>query len=129
MMRQDQYERLQALSEKLTDVFIDEADSDKWPGLGIAANAMESQTRGDRYWCKKNAVATVSLIQRIHTLTGLIQRDSGAGNGSAAVTGEPEESSLDKEIASAEREAEKLMDKVRSKAKKQEFDQRTHGKG
>lgn len=128
-MRQDQYERLQALSEKLTDVFLEEADSDKWPGADIPANTMDAKTRGDRYWCKKNAVATVSLVQRVHTLTGLIQIDSGKGEGAAAVSDQPaEESSLDKEIADAEREATKLIKQVSSGSKKQAFDKRVHGK-
>ena len=127
-IRQDQYERLQALAEKLTDVFLDEADSDNWPGKGILPNAMEASTRGDRYWCKKNAVATVSLIQRVHTLTGLIQVASQGGAGAAGVDDTPEESSLDKEVADAEKEANKLMDQVLKKAAKREFDKRTHGK-
>lgn len=128
-MRQDQYEKLQALSEKLADVFLDEAEPDNWPGVGIMPNKMDASIRGDRYWCKKNAVATVSLIQRVHTLVGLIQIDSGAGGGAAAVNGgEEAESSLDKEIATAEKEAKKLMSEAINQAKKREFDKRTHGK-
>lgn len=128
-MRQDQYERLQKLSETLTDVFLDEAEPNNWPGVGILPNAMQSSTRGDRYWCKKNAVATVSLIQRVHVLVGLIQLDSPEG-GIAAVTGDGtvEESSLDKEIAAHEKEAKKLTDEVLKQAQKREFDKRTHGK-
>ena len=129
-MRQDQYERLQALSDKLTDVFLDEADPSNWPGVGILPNQMESATRGDRYWCKKNAVATVSLLQRVHTLTSNVQFGTAAGGGPAAVTDGDTESeiSLDKIIATAEKEAKILTDAVLKQAKKREFDKRTHGK-
>jgi hypothetical protein len=77
-MRQDQYERLQQLEEKLTDVFIGEAEPEKWPGAGLDAGAMDQKTRGDRYWVKKNAVATLSLMQRVGTLIGVVQL-RGAG--------------------------------------------------
>lgn len=130
-MRQDQYERLQKLSETLTDVFLDEAEPANWPGVGILPNAMDTSTRGDRYWCKKNAVATVSLIQRVHSLVSAIQLGSigagGADNAAASVSGS-EESSLDREIADAEKEAKKLMNAAIAEAKKREFDKRTHGK-
>lgn len=126
MMRQDQYEKLQALSERLTDVFIDEAEPEKWPGHNIAPGAMDQQTRGDRYWCKKNAVATLTLIGRVAGLTELIQKQSNAGNGAAGVT--EEEASLDAEISAAEKEANKLLDQLQNRAKKAEFDKRVHGK-
>lgn len=129
-MRQDQFERLIALSEKLTEVFLNEAEPENWPGEGILPKNMDSATRGDRYWCKKNAVATVSLLQRVHGLTANAQFASAGGVvGGASVTPEDEqESSLDKEIADAEKEAKKLTDQVLSQAKKREFDKRTHGK-
>ncbi len=129
-MRQDQYERLQTLSERLTDVFLDEAEPGKWPGHGIEVGAMDQKTRGDRYWCKKNAVATLSLIDRVAKLTGTIQAASAAGAGAAAVPeGEEDEGSLDAEINSAEKEAAKLLDQVLLRSKKAEFDKRVHGKG
>lgn len=129
-MRQDQYEKLQALSERLTDVFLDEAEPERWPGHGIEVGAMDQKTRGDRYWCKKNAVATLSLIDRVAKLTGTIQAASAAGAGSAAVPeGEEEEGSLDAEITSAEKEAAKLLDQIHRQAKKSQFDKKVHGKG
>ena len=84
-MRQDQYEKLQALSERLTDVFLNEAEPEKWPGHNIEPGVMDQQTRGDRYWCKKNAVATLTLIGRVAGLTDLIQKQSNACNGAAGV--------------------------------------------
>lgn len=125
-MRQDQYEKLQALSERLTDVFLDEAEPEQWPGHNIEPGAMDQQTRGDRYWCKKNAVATLTLIGRVAGLTDLIQKQSNAGNGAAGVT--DEEATLDAEINAAEKEAAKLLDQLQRRSKKGEFDKRVHGK-
>jgi hypothetical protein len=125
-MRQDQYERLQALSEQLTDVFIDEADPEKWPGAGIPLATMDKATRGDRYWSKKNAAATVMLIGRVESLVGSIQQDSNQGHGAAGVS--DTESELDQEIAAAEKEAATLLNKVGEGARKAAFDKRAHGK-
>lgn len=125
-MRQDQYEKLQALSERMTDVFLDEAEPENWPGHKISPGSMDAQTRGDRYWCKKNAVATLTLIGRVANLTSQIQIASSAGTGTATVT--EEESSLDAEINAAEKEAAKLLNQLQIKTKKAEFDRRVHGK-
>ena len=126
-MRIDQYEKLQALTEKLTDVFLAEADPDKWPGVGIEPGQMDAQTRGDRYWTKKNAVATIALVQRVSGLTQRIQLASNGGDGSAEQVKDEEESSLDKQVADAEKEATKLLDAVQKRVKKAAFDRKVHG--
>lgn len=127
-MRQDQFEKLQTLSERLTDVALEEADPDNWHGKGLTPDQMTRETRGDRYWCKKNAVATLSLIQRIHGLTDQIRKASAAGEGgeSGAVTGTEDE--LDNEINAAEKEAVRLLDKMQRDARHREFMTRTNGK-
>lgn len=128
-MRADQYDRLQALSVKLTDHFLDEADPDNWVGAGIPIAQMDAKTRGDAYWCRKVPAATLALIMRVVTLTGKIQSDSaGGGAGGAAV--EPEDADaddLDKDIARAERKAAQLLDRVQQEARKTAFDKKTHG--
>ncbi|MEC5164069.1 hypothetical protein [Janthinobacterium sp. CG_S6] len=123
-MRQDQYEKLQALAEKLTDAFIAEADPDSWPGAGLGPAAMDQQTRGDRYWCKKNAAATLSVIVRTTSLIGIIQNRSAAGapDGVPQQDQDAEETGLDAEVKAAEKEASKLLAKMQASMKK------VHGK-
>ena len=111
-MRQDQYEHLQALTEKLTDALIQEMDPETWPGAGILPASMDQQTRGDRYWCKKNAAATLTLIMKNTSLIDVARRQSAAGGGSAAV--EEEETSLDAELRAAEKEAERCLRKIQA---------------
>jgi len=126
-MRQDQFDKLQALEERLTDVFLVEAEPDKWPGHGIEAAQMDKATRGDRYWVKKNAVATLSLIQRVGSLVHQIQV-GGAGPSAEPPPGaDGEQDELDNEIESAEKEAAQLMARLHG-AGKAEFDRRAHGK-
>jgi len=107
-MRQDQYERLVKLEEELADVFIFEAETKNWSGAGLMPNAMDQQTRGDRYWCKRNAVATLSLMQRVASLVGAVQQ---RGTGTTPAPDEPDEheSNLDAEVRDAEKEAARLM--------------------
>lgn len=129
-MRQDQFEKLQTLSEKLTDVFLGEADSDKWPGHGLEPGSMDQQTRGDRYWCKKNAVATLTLIGRVANLTQVIRMQGGEPlPPGTSPDGTPEDDGLDAEIREAEKEAQKLLNDIQKGTKKAEFDKRVHGKG
>lgn len=109
-MREDQYHRLQALEEKITDQFLFEADPANWTGEGVLPKDLTQQDRGDRYWCKKNAVATISLAIRIGSLIGRIQM---AGTTTPAAEGDGEDGDsaglLDAEVKAAEREAQAML--------------------
>ncbi len=129
-MRQDQFEKLQTLSEKLTDVFLVEADPDNWPGSGWKPIELTKDQRGDRYWSKKNAVATLSLISRVASLTNVIRMQGGEPlPPGPEQNGQSEEDGLDAEIREAEKEAQRLLNDIQKGTKKAEFDKRVHGKG
>lgn len=103
-MRADQLEKLRKIQEDLADVFIDEADHTKWP------DDKTRDSRGDRYWMKKNANASLVLIGRIENLLALRdgRASGGLGNGADDAARKADEAKLDDEIKSAEREAERL---------------------
>jgi hypothetical protein len=126
-MRQDQYERLQALEEKLLDSFLEEAEPAEWPGHGIKIAAMDAATRGDRYWCKKNAAATGMLATRVVAMIGATQAFGAGTTPPASDDAHDHEQQLDAEIASAEREAAKLLDELQRGGKKRAFDRKVHG--
>lgn len=123
-MRQDQFEKLQALEEKLLDVFLSEATPEKWPGHGIEPASMDQQTRGDRYWCKKGAVATLSLAQRVAATVGQ-QQISGLGTAPPAAEGEQSDQ-LDDEISKYEKEAAAIVEEMQRGSKKAAFDGKVH---
>ncbi len=131
-MRQDQFEALQKRGEQLVDVFIAESDPEKWPGHGSTPAVMDKQTRGDRYWCKKDAVATLACAQRIFNLVQVI-RERGSGDlpppPAGDDGGDPEKDTLDKEVAAAEAEATRLLDQLQRNTRKEAFDKRVHKKG
>lgn len=118
-MRPDQIARLNDLAERLADSFLYEADPAEWPGDGMPPGELSQQERGDRYWCKKNAMATGGVLR--YTLD-LIGKHQGAAP-------EEDDADMDRRIKDAERRAEQMAARVMSKARKTEFDRRAHGKG
>lgn len=111
-MRHDQLTRLISLEEKLVDMFLEEADPQQWSGAGIQIAAMDKQTRGDRYWCKRNAAATGALAVRVADM--IIDPEGKPASGSTVqvpADGSGEDQ-LEAEIVDAERQAEMLMAKM-----------------
>ena len=113
-MRLDQLQKLQALSERLADVFITEADPDHWTGDGKLPADLSREERGDRLWDRKGAMATGGVLRYTLDLIGHHGKRIDA-------PGNPEdpakESDLDGKIRRAEKEAAAAMDRVLTKAK------------
>ncbi len=101
-MRADQLLKLQQIEERLIDVLLQEADPDQWPGKDIPLAMLSRDDRGNRYWCKKNAAATLSVITKTVMLQNVQARGGWSGDAS-------NDSDMDSEISRAEREAEKRL--------------------
>lgn len=105
-MRDDQITRLQALSERLGEVVITEVDPHNWPGAEKVPAELTQQERGDRYWSKKNAAATMTLLLKVVNITGILNKQKpGKDAGDAA-------EELDGELAAAERAAQAIIDRM-----------------
>lgn len=104
-MRDDQITRLQALSESLGEVVIHEVDPGHWPGADKQLDELTQQERGDRYWCKKNAAATMTLLLKVVNITGMLNKQKP---GDVAGAGDE----LDGELAAAEREAQSIIERL-----------------
>lgn len=105
-MRDDQITRLQALSERLGEVVITEVDPHNWPGAEKVPAELTQQERGDRYWCKKNAAATMTLLLKVVNIAGIMNRQKPSSDAGHAVD------ELDGELAAAEREAQAIIDRM-----------------
>lgn len=105
-MRDDQIVRLQALTERLGEVVINEIDPHQWPGADKGLADLTQQERGDRYWCKKNAAATMTLLLKAVNIAGILNRSKPAPDAGAAID------ELDGELAAAEREAQAIIDRM-----------------
>lgn len=115
-MRQDQLKRLQDLSEKLADAFLLEADPSEWPGDGIAPADLTQQERGDRYWCKKNAMASGGVLR---FALDLLDKRGGAESTAEA------DADLDRKIKDAEKRAAQAVKNALDRAKRPTFDARS----
>lgn len=101
-MREDQIARLQDLAESIGEVFIEEADPQNWNGAGQPLASLDKDTRGGRYWDKKNAIQTGSLLARVLDLR---DRDAGQVGGGVLTPDEDAE----KEINRFEKQAKELI--------------------
>lgn len=106
-MRPDQRVRLQELSEKLTDVVLDEADPTFWPGQGMHVGDMSQEERGDRYWCKKNATASIALLLRVQQVI----ENTPEALGRCTPLRDAE---IDNEVKRAEKQAADLLAKLQT---------------
>lgn len=112
-MREDQKERLDEISELLTEAFLEEADPREWPGAGIPSSGWSKEERGDRHWMKKNAIGTAAVLRSLHDLTDRhIQNLSKDPE-----TQDTRDGDLDKHIRNYEKQAAKLLEKVQSAGK------------
>lgn len=105
-MREDQIQRLQLLSEDLAEVVIGETDPNAWPGAGKPLAELTKDERGDRYWTKKNAAATMTLLLKVVNIAGMLNRHKPAPD--AGQAGDE----LEAELAAAEREAQAIIDRL-----------------
>lgn len=115
-MRQDQFESLQKRAEQLVDLFIQESDPEKWPGAGIEPSKMDKGSRGDRYWCKKDAVATLACAQRIVTLIDAVRAKTAGGEKNPGAVGDDEDA-LDSDVKAAEKEADRILRNLQKTSK------------
>jgi hypothetical protein len=109
-MRQDQFEKLEALSERLADRFISEADPDNWTAPAKLPADMTQQERGDSYWCRKNAMATGGVLRFVLDLHARAKTPTAGG-------GPDPEGDLDRQIAEAEKRAKAAVSRALERAK------------
>ena len=107
-MRPEQVTKLAEIEEHLVDLFITEAESAKWPGMET------KEARGDRYWHKKNALATLTVVTRIQTVLREIRTGDESGKGKPSAP-EAEEESIEQEAARLEKQGVALLNRRRAK--------------
>lgn len=118
-MRDDQLKRLEVIQEKLVDALAVEMDPDFWPGAfdekGNRKNPAElsKDERGDRYWCKKNAAATLTIITKVESLQHF--RNRYMTNPTQEDPAEDDSGDMDKEISRHEKAAERMLAKFQAK--------------
>lgn len=138
----EQLQRVMGLQEKLLEVALEESDPDGWMSAEKAeeeaqeydrlaaqadadgaadlaklhraeAAAIRKGWKGQRYWEKKNATATVSLLTKLEMYRQRIEegRQAGKGNGSAI---DPDKEAA--EIKAAEKKVQARLSLVKKRA-------------
>lgn len=124
-MKPEQAERLIAMQERLVDLFLEEVNPQTLPGAGIAITAQDRATRGDAYWCKRSAAASIMLASRITSY--LCQQADLTFRSRRLAAADPDEvpdgpiqpdpvDDIERDIGRYEREAQKLTAKFLEKA-------------
>lgn len=113
-MHGDYKTRLTELSDRLTDVLLAEADPDNWPGAGKKVSELTKDERGDRYWDKKNAAGTMTLLIKVHSLIGMQTR---GGTPTESKDGSEEDFELGQQVSKAEKEAAAILERIMKKGK------------
>ncbi|EHA8559121.1 hypothetical protein JKC89_003746 [Salmonella enterica] len=107
----DYFSRLTALSGKLLDVAIEESDPDNWQSAGKPIKSLSTEERGNRYWDKKNAAGSLTLLIKVQSLIGMHSKAKPL----TKLGAEQPDDDFDNRIKRAEKEAEKILDRVLSK--------------
>jgi hypothetical protein len=111
-MSPEQMQRLQEIEGRLVDVVITEADPETWPGAGKELSKLDKSERGDRYWSKKNASASMALLMRVYSLTDMARR-AAAGSVPPPEDGKDNDGDLDNELNDLEKEATERLKGLR----------------
>ena len=100
-MRTDQKAKLASIFDALIDVAVIELDPVNWPGVGLLPMEMSKEDRGDRFWCNKDAAATLTLINKIDSIQEGFIPDDGEN--------------LERMIRNAEKQASAIVARVMEK--------------
>jgi len=125
-MRPDQWQRLQAVAEKVAEIAITDCDPENWAHSDKTSKELSRDQRGDAYWSRRQAIATCGVLARIHHLVAnhnIIGETSTAGSPDDA----PEQT-LERMIYEAELQGEDLLDRVQRSVSRADFLTRANAK-
>lgn len=109
-MQDSDYARLKHVAEKLAVVAISDADPANWDAPGITPGAMTQKQRGDAYWCRKLAAQTLTVLTKVMTVTGTIERATNSDEPPDFEAADAKR--VNRQVATARREAKKMLDLV-----------------
>lgn len=110
MLDADTLKKLEQRQTELAGVFIEETDVTQWPSKDTRVG------RGDRYWMKRNAGSTATLIVKIQSILDAALRQPPIADPKDPTPGDPpeeEEVNADALAANAIAEAEKIIDRAK----------------
>jgi hypothetical protein len=116
-MSPENRERLKILEERLVQTVLQDANPDYWSGANVQPRNLGQQQRGDAYWCRKMAVASLTVLSKVMHL------NSGVYDASAE-----DELEVQKQIDQATADADRLLDRLQRESGKAAFDRHLNAK-
>lgn len=108
----DYLTRLTSLSDKLLNVAIEECNPDNWQSANKRIKDLTVEERGNRYWDKKNAAGSLTILIKVQSLIGMQGRQKPGEQSKGA----GKDDDVEGQIKKAEKEVEKILDRVLNKA-------------
>ncbi len=108
-MRKDTGKRLDELAEKMTEVFLEEADPHGWTAADVPPDKRSPAQRGDRNWDMKNANQAGALLARVLDLR---ERMKGRG---ALPLGDDAGCEVETDVKRYEKQAAALVQRIKAK--------------
>jgi hypothetical protein len=103
-MTEDQMQRLRALSEKVADAVLIDADPSNWSGYQVAPKDMDKETRGNARWDRGIASQSLAVLVK---LVQVSQHHDGRTD--------PDDDAQDMSPHEAEAAAVALLDRVQAR--------------
>lgn len=111
-MTPKQEKKLAEIEGKLLDIFIDEADPDKWIQVNAVDSVKDQQVaRGNRYWQAKVANQTMALLTRI-----VAYRIKASEVGSGTGAGDDDDDKHASDMKAAEKKVTARLSLVKKRA-------------
>lgn len=108
-MHQDYKTRLTALSDKLTDVVLEEADPDNWPGAGEETQRTDQRRARRSILGQEERGGFADALIKVHSLIGMQTR---GGTPSDNPGQDDEAFALGQQVSKAEREAAAIIERL-----------------
>lgn len=124
-MTEDQLQRLRALQDKLVETALGNADPASWTADGKVSKDMDKEERGNAYWDRKLAGATLAVLARIVTLTTISWRNMPENDEEGRAAALAAAGTLDDDVKAAERQAKEML-KLVEKAARERASKPTH---
>lgn len=113
-MHEQDYADLKAVAEKLATVAIVDANPENWAAHGVKPGEMTERQRGDAYWSRKIASQTLSVLTKVMSVTGMIERATREG----APPDDPaadDAQRINREVEAARRKATRMLKLVHTR--------------
>ena len=101
------YAELKAIAEKLAVVVVSDANPENWSAAGKKPAKMTAKERGDAVWSRRLAASSLSVLTKVHSVIGIVERHAG---------NRPPEDPIDTIVAEETKQLQRRVEEARREA-------------